>query len=60
MKLKRPIKLVLPHAKAILDQLSPFCERAEIVGSVRRVKTHVGDVELLIIPKRIPVLKTSS
>lgn len=57
MKLKRPIKLVLPHAKAILDQLSPFCERAEIVGSVRRVKTHVGDVELLIIPKRIPVLK---
>jgi DNA polymerase/3'-5' exonuclease PolX len=57
MKLKRPIELVLPHAKAILDQLSPFCERAEIVGSVRRGKGEVGDVELLLIPKRLPVLK---
>ena len=57
MKLKRPIELVLPHAKSILDELNPFCERAEIVGSVRRGKYQVGDVELLIIPKRIPVLK---
>jgi DNA polymerase/3'-5' exonuclease PolX len=33
-------------------QLRPGCDRIEVVGSVRRRASHVGDVDLLIVPKR--------
>lgn len=38
-------------ALEILEQLKPHCERIEIAGSVRRKKTEVGDIELVVIPK---------
>lgn len=44
--------LALKAAKAIMFNLSPACERIEIVGSLRRDKQIVSDVELLYIPKR--------
>lgn len=47
-----------PHAEALrvaqqlVEILSPFCERIEIAGSLRRQKPDVGDIELLFVGKR--------
>lgn len=38
-------------AVATLEQLKPYCIRAEIAGSIRRKKSDCGDVEILAIPK---------
>lgn len=37
----------------IIDELKPFCIRISIVGSIRREKKQIGDVEILCIPKTI-------
>ncbi len=45
----------LEKAKAIAEKikavLESSCERIVIAGSIRRQKPHVGDIELLCIPK---------
>lgn len=52
-----PVKTKWPRATAewtanvLIAELMPYVERIEIVGSVRRKKDEVGDVELLFIPK---------
>jgi DNA polymerase (family X) len=40
-------------AHAIREQLAPFCEpdRCEVVGSIRRAREHVNDIDLALIPK---------
>ena len=38
-------------AEDLKKQLSPYCERVEIAGSIRRQKPEPGDIELLCIPK---------
>jgi DNA polymerase/3'-5' exonuclease PolX len=47
-------KMPLSEAKAIADewvwQLSAYCERVEIAGSVRRGKPEVGDIEIVCKP----------
>lgn len=44
----------LEKARAIAEnlkkQLSPFCEKIEIAGSVRRLKPEPKDIELLCVP----------
>lgn len=46
----------MDHAKAyaiaqsLMDTLAPACERIEIAGSLRRMKTTVKDIELVAIP----------
>lgn len=35
----------------ILKALEPFCERQMVVGSIRRQKATVGDIEILFVPK---------
>ena len=46
----------LLHAQEIAQELitilTPFCNRIEIAGSVRRKKNIVKDIELVIIPKQ--------
>jgi DNA polymerase/3'-5' exonuclease PolX len=53
MKNKLPGALVLPHAESVLNTLAPHCQRIEWLGSLRRGKEFVGDVELLLIPKGV-------
>lgn len=48
---KRPVKEVLPVAEELVRVLSPFCERIEIAGSLRRQCPLVSDIELVAIPK---------
>src|SRR3990167_7360212 len=40
-------------AAQVLAELSPFCERCEIAGSIRRRKPEVGDIEIVAIPKTV-------
>lgn len=43
-------------AHKYVDLLSPFCERIEIAGSVRRKKPEVKDIEIVCIPKIVNVI----
>lgn len=42
-------------ARDLANDLAPACERIEIAGGLRRRKPDVHDLELLAIPKIIPV-----
>jgi len=37
-------------AEAIVKRLAPYCKRIEIVGSIRRRRPRVHDIDLLLIP----------
>jgi DNA polymerase/3'-5' exonuclease PolX len=52
MKTKRPFSQVMPIAEKIVDRLTPYCDRIEIAGSLRRQKSEIGDIEIIAIPKR--------
>ena len=38
-------------AKGLVKQLEPFCDRIAIVGSIRRRKQEVKDIDILLAPK---------
>lgn len=37
----------------LMAELTPYCQRIEVAGSIRRGVTEVGDIELVAIPTRI-------
>lgn len=47
-------RIPLAEAHVLADELvallSPYCERLEVVGSIRRQRPTIGDVELLAVP----------
>ena len=47
MKLDQALSI----AVEMKDLLSPFCERIEIAGSIRRGKPEVHDIEIVALPK---------
>ncbi len=49
---KTPYSVIRPVAERILNALAPYCERIELAGSLRRQKSHVGDIEIVAIPRR--------
>lgn len=50
-----PLELAEMTAYDLVSQLAPFCERAAIVGSIRRRRLEVKDVEILAVPKVEPL-----
>jgi DNA polymerase (family 10) len=38
-------------AAKIVEALSPFCERIEVAGSIRRRRAMVGDVDVVALPR---------
>jgi len=40
-----------PIAERVKELLTPHCERIEIVGSIRREKPIVHDIDMVLIPK---------
>lgn len=48
-------RIPLAEARALADELiamlNPYCERLEIVGSIRRQRSTIGDIELLAVPR---------
>lgn len=53
-KKKFPAEYMRDIASRIMWELSPHCQRIEIVGSLRRNRSEVSDVDLLCIPKTEP------
>lgn len=49
----------LAQARAFADRvvavLEPACSRIEIAGSIRRLSPEVGDVEIVAVPRGIPI-----
>lgn len=50
-KKKYPVAQAYSLARALVEELAPYCERIEVAGSIRRRAAQVGDIELLCIPK---------
>lgn len=47
-----PREAALAVARELVAILRPACERLKVVGSLRRLKADVGDLELLFVPRR--------
>jgi hypothetical protein len=45
------LPLATLYAQQIVTWLTPFCERIEIAGSIRRQRPIVNDIDLVCIPK---------
>lgn len=56
MKTKLPYADAYALAKMLQDELAPYCERIIIAGSIRRRKAEIGDIEIVLRPKIVPVL----
>ena len=39
-------------ARKLVEELSPACERIEVVGSLRRKRPHVHDIDVVVVPDR--------
>ncbi len=50
-KTARPLHEAEAIAAQVVTDLSPYCERIEVAGSVRRRKEQVGDIEIVAIPR---------
>lgn len=46
-------------ALEFIDQISPYCERVEVAGSVRRMKPEPGDIEIVAAPRYQERIDTS-
>ena len=53
-----PLVVAKAYAEDLCSSMAPVCDRVAVVGSVRRGKTDVGDIELLMIPKFEPAAQT--
>ncbi|NMC30728.1 MAG: hypothetical protein GYA45_11730 [Pelolinea sp.] len=42
-------------AEMVVNHLKPDCERIEIAGSIRRRAETVGDIEIVLIPRKVPI-----
>ena len=49
------LREALGLARILADDLRPHCSRIEIAGSIRRGKAWVNDIEIVAIPKQVPV-----
>ena len=50
--------LALEYAQEIKEILSPFCERIEIAGGIRRQKEEPHDIEIVCQPRSLPAIFT--
>lgn len=53
---KIPYRAALETAQALETSLTFVCERTLIAGSLRRRKSEVGDLELVVLPKLEPII----
>jgi DNA polymerase (family 10) len=53
MGIKLPLSKARSFAEKVLETLSPYCERMEIAGSIRRKIHTVSDLDLVVIPRDV-------
>jgi len=53
MKQKFPLHKILPLAKKLESKIREACVKCQIAGSIRREKSEVSDIELVVIPQRV-------
>lgn len=46
-----PLATARKIAERIREELAPFCEKIEIAGSIRRAREHVGDIDIVLLPR---------
>ena len=46
MRLEQAIEI----ANEVVARLKPYCRRIEVVGSIRRRKASIGDIDIVLIP----------
>ncbi|MFX0077474.1 MAG: hypothetical protein ACFE96_18680, partial [Candidatus Hermodarchaeota archaeon] len=51
MKNKMDLEFAKNQAERIVSLLKPGCQKIKIAGSIRRKKSLVGDIEIVLIPK---------
>lgn len=51
MKAKLPLLQAAIIAQSLMIDLTPYCERLEIAGSIRRAKSEIGDIDLVAVPR---------
>lgn len=56
-EIKFPLHTAQRIAQAIQWKLKPHCLRCEIVGSTRREKEEVGDIEIVVLPHTLKVAR---
>jgi DNA polymerase/3'-5' exonuclease PolX len=49
-----------PIAERVKETLAPYCERVEIAGSIRRAKSTVNDIDIVLIEKPEAALMMTS
>ncbi len=49
---KTPLADAQRTAVHIANTLAPFCDRIAVAGSIRRQRPHIGDIEIVALPKR--------
>jgi DNA polymerase/3'-5' exonuclease PolX len=50
-----PYDFAIQAAQEFASELSSICDRLEIVGSLRRHRPYVGDIDLVTLPKRLEI-----
>ncbi|GAI99638.1 unnamed protein product [marine sediment metagenome] len=47
-------------ARKVVKELSPYCDKIQVAGSVRRQKPTVKDIDIVLIPRRPPSLPSET
>lgn len=47
-------------AQRVVEIITPFCDRVEIAGSLRRGRSDVGDIEVVCVPEKAETLFETS
>lgn len=51
------LRKAMDLAERIRAELLPWCERCEIVGSIRRARPFVNDIDLVVLPRDAAALR---
>lgn len=52
-----PLTRATKIAAKVAAELSPFCSRIELAGSIRRQRPEVGDIDLVLVPTDRPAIE---
>jgi len=48
---------IIKESKRLVKEISPFCSRVEIVGSIRRNTEDIKDIDIILIPRNFSLVR---